>query len=52
MERHFDASELDGIVREIDRLFSQRFDALVESLNSASPPREARLAVWTSFWWP
>ena len=43
MERHFDASELDGIVREIDRLFSQRFDALVESLELGKPPKRGTL---------
>lgn len=32
MERHFDASELQGVVTEIDKLFSQRFDNLVSSL--------------------
>ena len=39
MERHFDASELGGVVAEIDRLFSQRFDALVSSLEIGKPPR-------------
>jgi hypothetical protein len=39
MERHFDASELDGVVTEIDKLFSQRFDALVSSLELGKPPR-------------
>jgi len=39
MERHFDASELGGVVAEIDRLFSQRFDALVSSLELGKPPR-------------
>ncbi len=39
MERHFDASELDGVVKEIDRLFNQRFDALVNSLEIGKPPR-------------
>jgi hypothetical protein len=43
MERHFDAAELDGIVREIDRLFSQRFDALVESLELGKPPKGGTL---------
>ena len=32
-------SELNGIVQEIDRLFSQRFDALVESLELGRPPK-------------
>lgn len=39
MERHFDASELQGVVAEIDRLFSQRFDDLVSSLELGRPPR-------------
>ncbi len=39
MERHFDASELGGVVGEIDRLFSDRFDALVSSLELGKPPR-------------
>lgn len=39
MERHFDQSELGGVVAEIDRLFSQRFDALVSSLEIGKPPR-------------
>lgn len=39
MERHFDAAELAGVVGEIDRLFSQRFDSLVNSLEIGKPPR-------------
>jgi len=39
MERHFDASELGGVVDEVDKLFSQRFDALVNSLELGKPPR-------------
>jgi len=39
MERHFDATELGGVVGEIDRLFSDRFDALVSSLELGKPPR-------------
>ncbi len=39
MERHFDGSELGGVVQEIDKLFSQRFDALVSSLELGKPPR-------------
>jgi hypothetical protein len=39
MERHFDAAELGGVVSEIDRLFSDRFDALVSSLEIGKPPR-------------
>ena len=39
MERHFDASQLSGVVAEVDKLFSQRFDALVSSLEIGKPPR-------------
>jgi hypothetical protein len=39
MERHFDGSELNGVVAEIDKLFAQRFDALVSSLELGKPPR-------------
>ncbi len=39
MERHFDGAELGGVVSEIDRLFSQRFDELVRSLELGKPPR-------------
>ncbi len=39
MERHFDGSELGGVVAEIDKLFTQRFDALVNSLELGKPPR-------------
>jgi hypothetical protein len=39
MERHFDASELGGVVGEIDKLFTQRFDSLVNSLELGKPPR-------------
>jgi hypothetical protein len=39
MERHFDASELAGVVGEIDKLFSQRFDALTNSLDLGKPSR-------------
>ena len=39
MERHFDGSELTGVVGEIDKLFAQRFDALVSSLELGKPPR-------------
>lgn len=37
MERHFDGAELGGVVQEIDKAFSQRFEALVSSLEL--PPR-------------
>lgn len=39
MERHFDGAELGGVVAEVDKLFSQRFDALVSSLEIGKPPR-------------
>ena len=39
MERHFDGAELGGVVAEIDKLFSQRFDALVNSLEVGRSPR-------------
>lgn len=39
MERHFDASELGEVVEAIDKLFSQRFDALVNSMQLGRPPR-------------
>ena len=39
MERHFDGAELGGVVAEIDRLFGERFDALVHSLEIGKPPR-------------
>jgi hypothetical protein len=39
MERHFDGAELGGVVNEIDKLFSQRFDNLVNSLDLGRPPR-------------
>ena len=39
MERHFDASELGDLVSAIDRLFNQRFDALVSSMQLGRPPR-------------
>lgn len=39
MERHFDASELGEVVGAIDKLFTQRFDALVNSMQLGKPPR-------------
>jgi hypothetical protein len=39
MERHFDGAELGGVVNEIDKLFSERFDNLVNSLDLGRPPR-------------
>ena len=37
MERHFDSAELGGVVAEIDKLFGQRFDSLVNSLDLGKP---------------
>lgn len=39
MERHFDGSELAGVVAEIDKLYAKRFDALVSSLDIGKRPR-------------
>lgn len=39
MERHFDGSELGGVVAEVDKLFASRFDALVDSLDLGKPAR-------------
>jgi len=39
MERHFDGSELGGVIAEVDKLFALRFDALVNSLEIGKPPR-------------
>ncbi len=39
MGRHFDEIELGGVVGEIDKLFTERFDALVSSLQVGRPPR-------------
>jgi hypothetical protein len=39
MERHFDGAELSGVVAEVDKLFAQRFDSLVTSLELGRPPR-------------
>lgn len=39
MERHFDGAELSGVVAEVDKLFSLRFDALVSSLEIGRAPR-------------
>lgn len=39
MERHFDGSELGELVAAIDKLFEQRFDALVSSMQLGRPPR-------------
>ena len=39
MERHFEATELDPVVQAIDQLFTNRFDALVNSMQLGRPPR-------------
>jgi len=39
MERHFDASELGGVVQQIDKLFSERYDALTNSLDLGKTSR-------------
>ena len=39
MERHFDGAELGGVVAEIDKLFTHRFDELVNSLEVGRYPR-------------
>jgi hypothetical protein len=39
MERHFDGAELGGVVEAIDKLFGERFEALVSSLELGRPPR-------------
>lgn len=39
MEQYFDPSELGGVVGEIDKLFHQRFDRMVSSLQLGKPPR-------------
>jgi hypothetical protein len=33
MERHFDAGELSGVIEEVDKLFANRFNALIHSLD-------------------
>ena len=37
MERHFDGAELGGVVAEIDKLFTGRFNALANSLELGKP---------------
>ncbi len=39
MERHFDGAELAGVVSEIDKLFGERFESLVNSLEIGKRPR-------------
>jgi len=41
MERHFDGAELGEVVAAIDKLFTNRFDALVNSMQLGKPPRGA-----------
>jgi len=39
MERHFEANELEPVVQAVDQLFTNRFDALVNSMQLGKPPR-------------
>jgi hypothetical protein len=39
MERHFDASELGGVVEAVDQLFERRFNDLANSMQLGRPPR-------------
>jgi hypothetical protein len=39
MERHFESTELGPVVDAIDQLFTNRFDALVNSMQLGKPPR-------------
>ena len=39
LERHFDGSELSDVVAAIDKLFEQRFNSLVNSMQLGKPPR-------------
>lgn len=39
MERHFEGAELGGVVAEVDKLFANRFNELVSSLEIGKPPR-------------
>lgn len=39
MERHFDGSELGGVVMAIDQLFEQRYKALVDATQWGGPSR-------------
>ena len=39
MERHFEANELEPVVQAIDQLFTNRFDALVNSMQLGKPPK-------------
>ena len=39
LERHFDGSELSDVVAAVDKLFEQRFNSLVNSMQLGKPPR-------------
>lgn len=39
MERHFEQAELGEVVGVIDKLFNQRFESLVNSMQLGKPPR-------------
>jgi hypothetical protein len=39
LERHFDGSELGDVVAAVDKLFEQRFNSLVNSMQLGKPPR-------------
>lgn len=39
MERHFDATELGGVVAAVDQLFERRFNDLANSMQLGRPPR-------------
>ena len=39
MERHFEANELEPVVQAIDGLFTNRFEALVSSMQLGKPPK-------------
>jgi hypothetical protein len=39
LERHFDGSELGEVVAAVDKLFEQRFNSLVSSMQLGKPPR-------------
>lgn len=41
MERHFDSSELEGVVSEVDKLFTRRLDDLASSLRLDAHPRSS-----------
>jgi hypothetical protein len=38
MERHFDGAKLSGVIAEVDKLFGERFDALVSTLALGKSP--------------